>query len=213
MNRALTHPANPQANQVAALLDPSVVAPSWLKSSLGALTADYPPRLPGHAALTQDQRTFAESLRDRLARRLTPASSDEIAAFVVMLQDQFGTGDVDDEALRRRQEGYLLALDGVPSFALDEAFRRIMQGKVPGMSPTFMPRGPELRQLMDEIATPARTYRGNLHRLLIAKMEEPRHPSGPRELPAAVKDIIAGYEGRRRARNPAGVDHADKGGF
>lgn len=211
----MTVPAAPQpgpASQAAALLNPSAAAPQWLTSSLGALTADYPPRLPAHLALSDQQREVAAEMCSRLASRLSPASPDDLAAFVVTLQDQFGTGDVDDHALRRRQEGYLVALDGVPAFALDEAYRRIMQRRVPGLNPKFMPKGPELRALLDDIVEPARTFRGQLHRLLAAKVEEPPRRDGPRVLPPEVVALLTPKEGerirRRHLPNPAGVDHS-----
>ena len=199
-----------QQSATAALLDPSAVAPPWLRYSLAALTADYPPRLPGRAALSEEQRAIADGMRSRLAQRLAPASPDELAAFVVTLQDQFGTPEMDDDALRRRQEGYLVSLEGVPSFALDEAYRRVMQRRAPGLSPSFMPKGPELRELLDSIAEPARTFRVQLHRLLAAKVDEPTRRSGPRELPPEVAALLAPTDEKRRPRhrpNPAGVDH------
>ncbi len=147
----------------------------------------------------------------RLASRLAPASADELAAFVVTLQEQFPNQDVDDDAMRRRQEGYLLALDGVPAFALGEAYRRIMQRRVPGLSAKFMPTGPELRDLLDQIAAPAREFRGSLHRLLNAHVEDPPRRDGPRVLPPEVQAWLGEDRTRRRgAPNPAGVDHSRK---
>ncbi|MET3352357.1 UNVERIFIED_ORG: hypothetical protein ABID33_000240 [Xanthobacter viscosus] len=200
------------ANQIAALLNPNEAAPSWLRSSLAAMTADYPPRLPAHRALSDQQKEVAAEMCSRLASRLGPASTDELAAFVVTLQDNLAERVEDDDTLRRRQEGYLISLDGVPAFALHEAYRRIMQRKVPGFSPRFMPKGPELRQLLDEIAEPARTFRGQLHRLLAAKVEEPSRRDGSRTLPPEVSALFARPEGervrRRRPLNPSGVDHS-----
>lgn len=147
-----------------------------------------------------------------LATRLGPASTDDLAAFVVMLQEQFPSQDVDDDTMRRRQEGYLLALDGVPAFTLGEAYRRIMQRRVPGLSAKFMPTGPELRDLLDQIAAPAREFRGKLHRLLNAQVEPAPCRDGPRALPEAVAKLLASPAGdRKRPRhrpNPAGVDHS-----
>lgn len=148
----------------------------------------------------------------RLAKRLEPASPDELAAFVVTLQEQFPSQDVADDALRRRQQGYLLSLDGVPAFALEEAFRRIMQRRVPGFSPKFMPTGPELRDLLDQISSTAREFRGSLHRLLNARVDDPPRRDGPRELPVEVVKLLTPAEGeRRRSRhrpNPVGVNHS-----
>lgn len=211
MNRALQH-QHEASNQTAALLNPNEAAPQWLKSSLGAMTADYPPRLPAHRALSAQQREVASEMCSRLASRLGPASADELAAFVVTLQDNLAERAEDDDTLRRKQEGYLIALDGVPSFALDEAYRRIMQNQAPGISKTFMPKGPELRALLDEIAEPARTFRGQLYRLLAAKVEEPPRRDGPRTLPPEVVELLTPKQGERTRRrhipNPGNVDHS-----
>ncbi|MFG1283361.1 hypothetical protein [Xanthobacter autotrophicus] len=195
-----------------ALLNPNLTAPPWLKSSLDALTADYPPRLPHHAGLTEDQRTRVEARLSRLVQCLEPATSDEAATFIVSVQDQFGTPDMDPDALRRRQEGFLIALEGVPAFALDEAYRRILQKRA-GFDPRFMPRPPELRGLLDQIAEAAFMHRVQLHRLLQAKVEAPRMPAGPRALPPEVSALLARPEGekvrRRHPQNPSGVDHSE----
>lgn len=195
-----------------ALLNPSLTAPPWLKRSLDALTVDYPPRLPHHAGLTEGQRVHVEERLARLVQCLKPATSDEAAAFVVWVQDQFGTPDMDQDALRRRQEGFLIALEGVPSFALDEACRLILQKKA-GFDPRYMPKAPELRGLLDRITANAAAHRVQLYRLLQAKVDAPRMPSGPRVLPPEVSALLAQFEGekvrRRHPPNPSGVDHSE----
>lgn len=153
-----------------------------------------------------------EARLSRLAQCLEPATSDEAAAFVVSVQDQFAPPDMDADALRRRQEGFLIALEGVPAFALDEAYRLILQKKA-GLDPRFMPRAPELRGVLDRIAENAIAHRVQLHRLLQAKVEAPRMPAGPRALPPEVSALLARPEGekarRRHPPNPSGVDHSE----
>lgn len=152
-----------------------------------------------------------EARLSRLVQCLAPATSDESAAFVVSLQDQFASGDMDLDALRRRQEGFLIALEGVPAFALDEAYRQILQKRA-GFDPRFMPRPPELRGLLDKISEPARAHRVQLHRLLQAKVEAEPRADGPRALPPSVAALLTPAEGerirRRHPPNPAGADHS-----
>lgn len=144
--------------------------------------------------------------------KLAPASVDQIGAFVVSLQDQFGLPEMDADALRRRQEGYLIALDGVPAFALDEAYRMILQRRVPEFDPRYMPKGPELRELLDRISRPARYHAVRLRHLLDAKVERPVQRATAEAVAALVQGIAAKMppSTNRKPKNPANVNHADK---
>ena len=204
----MTVPAAPQASSPAALLEPSRLSPLWLMRSIGALAGGLRPTIPEHFALTDHQRQIAQEMHSRLGRHLAPASSGDVAKRVAILQAQFDAGERDQAIAAARAEGYLIALDGVPLFALEEAVRRVLRpsGTV---GAKFMPKAPELRALANEIALPARAHHVALRRLLEATVERDMRGSG-RTLPPEVAALLAPTDEKRRPRhrpNPAGVDH------
>lgn len=199
------------STNLAALLEPARLSPLWLTRSVGALGDGFRPTIPAAFALTDPQRAWVEEAHARLEPRLAPASVAEIGKWCAVLQAQFETAEKDPDIAAARAEGLLIALEGVPLFALQEAVRRIMQDRA-GLDRRFMPKGPELRALVDEIAQPARAYRVQLRRLLDARVETSSRLGGPRALPPEVSALLARPEGervrRRHPPNPSGVDHS-----
>lgn len=195
---------------VAALLEPSRLSPHWLMRSIGALAGGLRPTIPEHFALTERQRQLTEEMLSRLSLHLAPASAGDVAKCVAVLQAQFDTGERDQAIAAARAEGYLIALDGVPLFALQEAVKRILRpsGTV---GAKFMPKAPELRALVNEIALPARAHQVALRRLLEATVERSHRGGEGRELPPEVVALLTQAEGEnRRPRhppNPSNVDH------
>lgn len=90
---------------------------------------------------------------------------------MAVLQAQFPVRETDDASAAVRAEGYLLALDGVPLFALREAVRLVLSGKAEGISPKWMPTSAQLRELTDKLSLPARWHAVQLRRLLEAEVE------------------------------------------
>lgn len=115
---------------------------------------------------------------------------------------------------RARGEAYLIALEGAPLWAVEEAYRRVLRGDA-AVSQRFMPTPPELRCLVNDISRPARWQAKRLEHLLDAKTnggESAVNIERGRELMAAI--MLQFPEPRKRGmRNPAGVNHSDKGGF
>lgn len=196
---------------IAALLDPIKSSPTWLVRSIGALGHEFRPTIPEAFALMEGQRAKVEEMCSRLVGHLAPAEAADIGKYVAILQAQFREREMEDVSAAARAEGYLMALDGVPLFALREAVRLAMRGAA-GLNPSFMPKAPELRALVDKISLPARAHLVSLRRLLDAKVERSERGGGERELPAEVIALLASPAGdRKRPRhrpNPAGVDHS-----
>jgi len=126
-----------------------------------------------------------EQAGDRLGFHLAPASAAEVGKCVAVLQAQFPVREIDEGTAAARAEGYLMALDGVPLFAIREAVRRVMRGEA-GLNPSYMPKAPELRALVDQISLPARAHRVHLRRLAEAKVERTTTP----EERARVRDLV-----------------------
>lgn len=154
-----------------------------------------------------------EETSSRLAAHLGAADPAEVAKCVAILQAQFPVRETSDVSAAARAEGYMLALEGVPLFAMKEAVRRVLKGEVPDISPKFMPTSAQLRDLVNRISLPARAHAVQMRRLLSAEVEKPVAREG-RELPAAVSEFLGSFSSRRRGpANPAGVDHSHKEGF
>lgn len=199
----------------AALLEPTKLSPPWLTRSLGALGEGFRPTIPEAFALTEAQRTTVGTRAERLAQHLGSASAAEIGKCIAILQAQFREREVDDGSAAARAEGYLMALEGVPLFALREAVRRVMRADA-GLNTSFMPKAPEMRALVNEIAQPARFHLVQLRRLLEAKVERApseRDRERVREMAASLAAALAPREGekvrRRHPANPSGVDHSE----
>ncbi|WP_454917326.1 hypothetical protein [Xanthobacter sediminis] len=196
-----------QADQRAALLEPLSASPQWLKSSLSAVSADFRPKLPEASALTESQRRTVMEMCSRLGGHLRPASDEELGVSFAMLQSAFPAANLADGEARANARAYMVALEGVPSFALAEAVRLILRGEA-GLDRRFMPTPPELRALVDRLSLPARAHRVQLRRLLEAEVE-PAVPAGPRALPPEVQAFLGSAAPRSRRRgNPTGVDHS-----
>lgn len=205
MTQDLTQHRN--ADRRAALLEPLSASPQWLMKSLSAVSADFRPKIPECAALTEMQRRTVAEMCSRLEGHLHPASDEELGVTFAMLQSAFPAANLADGEARANARAYMLALEGTPAFALEEAMRRVLRGEA-GIDRRFMPTPPELRALVDRLSLPARAHRVRLRRLLEADVER-RAPAGPRALPPEVQAFLGSVAPRRRGPgNPAGVDHS-----
>lgn len=172
-----------------ALLDPLRVSPQWLTSSLSAVSADFRPTIPEASALTVGQRRTVEKMEARLGERLQPATDEQVAVTYSVLKSAFPGARLEPEEARANAAAYLMALDGVPAFALEEAVKQVLRGNA-GINRSFMPTAPELRAIADRLALPARAHAVALRRLQEASVVT-RAPAAPRELPEAVKAFLA----------------------
>lgn len=196
-------------DKIAALLEPTKLSPPWLTRSLDALGDGFRPTIPEAYALTADQRAKVEAACFRLDQHLSPAPAAEIGKCVAILQAQYREREVEEVSAAVRAEGYLMALDGVPLFALREAVRRVMQGDG-GVNPSFMPKGPELRALVNQISLPARVHLMKMRKLLDAKVEAPPSAEARARVAALMADLSKSLpESRRQKRhNPTVEDHS-----
>lgn len=77
-----------------------------------------------------------------------------------------------------RSEVYLIALEGMPAFAIDQAVRWWLQGSGGDGSENyaFAPSAPQLRRLADKAAFGVVTRRYELRQLLAARVYTPPTP-------------------------------------
>lgn len=188
------------AEQRAALLAPTSAEPEWLRRSLSGLTADFRPKIPQAVAPNPEQRAKISARVDRLSLSLAPAGVDLVGVMVARLQAAFPSAGLDPATAEANAESYLIALEGVPAFALDEACRRILQRKVPSLNAKFMPTAPELRALVDEISLPARWHLKELQRLLSAEVERDVSPEERERVAARFREFLAASATQNEAR-------------
>ncbi len=173
------------------------------------MSSDFRPTIPEATAPTEDQRRVVVEMCSRLERHLGPAAPKEIGVAFAVLQSAFPAARLEDAEASANARAYLIALEGVPAFAVDEAARRILRGEA-GIDRRFMPTPPELRALVDRLSLPARAHRVQLRRLLEAQVERAA-PPGARALPPDVQAWLGEDRTRRRGpSNPSGVDHSRK---
>lgn len=204
-----------QSAAAAALLDPIRFSPPWLAKLLQDLDLSSPSRPVNRGAdLTTKQRQDVDVRLQRLNSRLFPASAAEVGQVVGMVRSCLRSRASDAVASEAEVAGFMLALSDLPSFALNEAARRLICGEA-GLSRTFAPTPAELRGLTVEIRAPAKWHAMQLGKLLIAEVipvEKRASPEQIRELMSSA--VLHLPEARRRGiRNPSGVDHSDKGAW
>lgn len=133
---------------------------------------------------------------------------------VAKLQAAFPAAEVSSSVAEVGGEAYLIALEGVPLWALEEAYRRVLRGEA-AVSRQFMPKPPELRFLVNEVSRPARWQAKRIEHLLAAAPDAKENRCSVErfnEIRASV--VLALPEStRRHPRNPAGVDHSNKVGW
>ena len=117
-----------------------------------------------------------------------------------MLRAAFPAADVEPGQARAVVRGFLMALEGVPAFALDEGVRRVLRGQA-GLPAGFMPTPPQFRQVVDDISLPARWYARRLRFLLEAPVEREVSPEERARVAALLRGIVwqepeAGKEAR-----------------
>lgn len=128
-------------------------------------------------------------MSSRLAAHLAAASAEEIAGAYGLLRVQFPAADMDAGQARAVAKGFLLALEGVPAFALEEAVSRVLRGRA-GINPGFMPTAPQLRQIVDDVSRPARWHLVQLQRLLAAPIEKAVTEEERARVTARFKQIV-----------------------
>lgn len=205
-------PAKPDPTR--ALLAPSEHLQDWLKRRLNALTADFSPWIPEALALDAAQRATVEEMAARLDAHLSGSSTDDVVSAVAQMRVVLPTSGLDEGQAAAAGRAYLIALEGAPRFALQEAVRLVLRGEA-GLDHRFMPTPPELKALVDRLSLPARAHRVQLRRLLKARVERvptEEERAKVKELTASLVASLAPKEGervrRRHLPNPAGVDHS-----
>lgn len=131
------------------------------RSSISALSAASP-----------SERALLEARVAELDRADLPAPPNVLAKIITGLLSAFptATGDVDDARLV--VQTYLMALDGLPHYAVREAAMRYLSGRVERRDHAYAPKPPELARLARQIATPFRAERYQIGRILAAEIEE-----------------------------------------
>lgn len=130
--------------------------------------------------------------------RLKPASKGEIEQALRLLCNSMRAPEGGDfEALFR---AYIVALDGCPAWAVANAVRRFVQGKVPDQSLVFCPYPPGLRQAVDrEMAPVVRQVEAEMRQNKL-KAEARAYRSTVQRTPEARQRVATAMEAYRESR-------------
>lgn len=146
--------------------------PPWLARSASALKDGPVPMIPAGFDLTTDQRSKAKLLITAIDDHLAGQDRRKIGGAVTELLMAFASAPMSDAGAAARAKGYAVALEGVPSWAVQEACARWLRGDVEDGNLAFAPSPPQLRKIANAVMVPIRAQRVLLERVLSARVEE-----------------------------------------
>lgn len=135
------------------------------------MTRGYPARIPARFALTATTRSAAMDILRQADISLQPAAKRELGSIVTRLLSSYPADGASEATARARAENWMIALDGLPAWAVDAAHRKWMRGEVPGVNPDFEPKPPRFRQVATALLGPVLERRNQLSMLLKAEVE------------------------------------------
>lgn len=111
---------------------------------------------------------------EKLNAALRPASMstserDRIATAVATMLT--GWMNVSRQDPRETVAGYVVHLQDLPAFAVEQACQDAARGHVDGLNPDFPPSAPRLHQLAEEVCAAMRAESGGIREVLSAKLE------------------------------------------
>ena len=127
--------------------------------------------ISARSAASSSERQMLELRRMELERANAAAPMKNLRVALQTLLGGFPTasGAVDDA--RKTVDTYLLALDGQPYYAVREAVKRFLKGKVERKEHSFAPKAPELVREVERIATTYRAEQYQIGLILDARIE------------------------------------------
>src|SRR5262245_20323888 len=92
--------------------------PAWLQRCVKGLTADYMrPTIPAELALSEEQRVAIAVRVEALKSAEMSCDIDRTMAVVVTLLDAFPGAKLGDDQARTKAQGYMTALESIPTWA------------------------------------------------------------------------------------------------
>lgn len=122
----------------------------WLDTlRRGVGTMNGQPMLPSGFSISEGQRRELDSAIAQYRARLAPASDNHRMTAVVLakLLAAFPAPAQSDAPVEQRMDAYFEALHGIPAWAVDEARKAIIAGKVPDLSGVWAPTPPQLAKV------------------------------------------------------------------
>jgi hypothetical protein len=152
--------------------------PQWLAASLLKIRqVGMVSTIPSSIALTDEQRVEISSFIAEIDRRLAERDERDSAATITALLLGISGRDMDPIVAAATADNWKIALEDVPPWALQRARVLWLKGKLAGTglenaNLAFPPTPPQFRRLVDAVLLPFKYQRGQLTRLLSAKVEE-----------------------------------------
>lgn len=116
---------------------------------------------------------------------------DEIATCVGIVHAGLRKKKADDETEVAGAEVFMMVLQGLPAFALEEAARRIVMGEA-GLSKAFVPTPAEMRGVTLTLMGNARWYAKQMELLLSAEVERDISEEERERISARFHDLLNG---------------------
>jgi len=157
--------------------------PPWVERCVAAVTFDG--RLPSELALTEDQRGMISVRVDELMKGEMACDVPQTMVVIAGLVEALTNQKISAEQAEVRSEAWLTALEGVPTWAVEEASVRWLQARAGPQNYAFPPTPPLLRQVADDILAEVRMQRVQLQRVLNAR------PESERDLAQQLADLVA----------------------
>lgn len=173
-----------------------------MRRSVSALSDDYVrPKLPAALALNEVQRELVERHALAVERLRQPGPADATGKALLILLMSFSGQRGDEDTQRLRGEGYRIALEDSPAWAVERAARMWLRREngAGDENYAFAPSPPQLRRLAALAMVPMLAEQGRLQRLLRAEPEREPAPEAERaEMIRRWDELIAGLRGAGR---------------
>lgn len=177
--------------------------PAWLTPLVSTLEViDGTNHMPRGTVLSSTQRRELEAVVSSFDRYLSPADRREVAPIVARLFMAFPGERLSRDEAAMRGDGYMIALDGLPSWAVDQAATWWLRGERGDgrENYAFAPSPPQLRQLAERATLAARARRYEAVKVLQAREQRAADPA----MQARVGDLMADLAGKLRSAKAEG---------
>lgn len=178
-------------------------SPDWLTPLVSTLEEiDGIPHLPRGTALSSTRRRELETMVSNFDRYLLPAVRQEVAPVIARLFMAFPGERLSRDEAGMRADGYMIALEGLPLWAVEQAAKWWLRGERGDgrENYAFAPSPPQFRQLAEKATLSARARRYEAIKVLQAREQREPDPA----MQARVGEMLTGLAGKLRTARADG---------
>lgn len=141
----------------------------------------------GGYSLTVEEKMRLRDYLDRYREWVSPRYVDEppVAVVLAKLLAAFPSQSQSESPAAQRIDAYFEALNGLPLWAIDEARKAVIGGRISDLDPRWAPTPPQFARIVEMIMAPHRSALAELARIAVATgLEEAVHEA--MKMPATV---------------------------